>query len=108
MDRIAIVGFNDYKVLSDTMEKLITDSKCYLFTVVCGSTVNKYPIGSIGEKWAIDNGVPIEYIYEENEYKLLDKVAAAIDFLVASRDSQTGARNLIMKVKQMGKHGIVV
>lgn len=119
--RAVIVGFNDYDKLNNTMEKLITDSQCYLFTVLCGGTQDVVrlpfmedqhivdPAIPIGERWARNNGVPVEYCYNANAEQLLDKIANTADYIVAdlSSDNQF-IKRLIMKMKSMGKHGTVV
>lgn len=102
-------GFEDYRLISATMEKLIQDSQCYLFTVVCGSTENKMPIGSLSEIWAKNNGAPINYIIEPSIDKLIDKIADSADFIVAFYNGEDViVRRVIMKMKGLGKHGKVV
>jgi hypothetical protein len=93
--KILILGEWEYKRLSATMEKLIEDSQCYLFTIVSS------PAG-IGRKWAVENGSGLE-IWTETADKLVDY----IDYVVAFGDSQE-IKNFIMKIKMQGKHGIWV
>ena len=58
--KVAIVGFDDNhrKELADAMENLITQSQCFLFTVVAASP------DSIVARWARHNGAPVEYVKE--------------------------------------------
>ena len=34
--RVLILGFNNYAELDAAMQKLIEESQCFIFTVVCG------------------------------------------------------------------------
>lgn len=107
--KIAILGPWQYNHISSVMEELISESQCFLFTVVCGGTQWDGCRDSVGYKWASANGAPIEFLVEENIEKLLDKVAATIDFAVALYDGKNQfISRLIMKLKSMGKHGKVV
>lgn len=118
--KVVIVGFKDYDKLTNTMEKLITESQCYLFTVMCGGTTPIEPApftGNVdpnidrplGEIWARNNGAPVEYIYNPDVERLLDEIAGGADYIVAdlSEDNQF-VKRLMMKMKSLGKHGTVV
>jgi len=118
--KVIIVGFEDYNKLTNTMEKLITDSQCYLFSILCGGTTDITPAPftnstklcpnrPLGEIWAHNNGAPVEYIYNSNVERLLDEIAQTADYVVAdlSSDSQF-IKRLVMKMKNLGKHGTVV
>ena len=38
--RVLILGFSSLQEVNSIMEKLIEESQCFLFTVVCGGTDN--------------------------------------------------------------------
>ena len=91
--KVIILGKYTYEQLSATMEELIESSQCYLFTIVCGSTEKKMPIGSLSETWALNNGAPINYIIESDVNKELESNAEYLDhssaesfFVSSSRD----------------------
>lgn len=107
--KVIILGKYTYEQLSATMEELIESSQCYLFTIVCGSTEKKMPIGSLSETWALNNGAPINYIIESDVNKLIDKIVKSADFVLAFYDGEDAiVRRVIMKMKGEGKHGKVV
>lgn len=107
--RIVILGPWNFERLSATMEKLITDSQCYLFTVICGGTDTNNAKNSIGYQWAIQNGAPVEFLFEADGEKLLNKIAQTADYLVCYNDGNNQfIKRLIMKFKSQGKHGTVV
>lgn len=105
--KIAILGPWDYNRLSAVMEELITDSQCFLFTVVCGGTNKDSLRNSIGYKWATANGAPIEFLVQENINKLIDDLTKNIDFVVAANDGNAIIKRIIMKMNILGKHGRV-
>lgn len=98
----ALIWSGDEKLLAATMEELITESQCYLFTVVCGCC------DSAGYRWAAANGAPVEFIVEDNIEILMDKIVKRADFLVCYNDGSQYVKRLIMKFKSAGKHGKVV
>lgn len=104
--KIVILGFTDYNKLNNAMEKLITDSQCYLFTVLCGGRAAAEP--SLAEQWAVNVGTPVEKIFNGNVEKLLDEIALSADYVVAdlSSDNQF-IKRLVMKMKALGKHGTI-
>lgn len=107
--KVAILGPWQYEHLSSIMEELVSQSQCFLFTIVCGGTQWDGCKDSVGYKWASENGAPIEFLVEENIEKLLDKIAATVDFAVILYDGKNQfISRLIMKLKAMGKHGKVV
>lgn len=107
--KIAILGQWNFERLSAVMEKLITESQCYLFTVVCGGTDETYLRNSAGYKWATANGAPVEFLVEKNVDKLIDKLTQEIDFVVAlvGTDYNPVVKRVIMKMNMLGKHGRV-
>ena len=118
--KVVIVGFEDYDKLTNTMEKLITDSQCYLFSILCGGTTDiapapftnstkLHPNRPLGETWAHNNGAPVEYIYNSNSERLLDEIAQTADYVVADLSNENQfVKRLVMKMKNLGKHGTVV
>lgn len=109
--RISILGsrgFADNCLVSATMEDFICETQCYLFTVVCGNTEKKLS-ESIGKIWAENNGAPIEYIFDRNIDKLIQKMVDNIDFAILFYDGKDAIiRKIIMKMKMSGKHGKVI
>lgn len=105
--KIAILGPWDYKQLSALMEKLITESQCYLFTVVCGGTDETKIKTSVAYKWATANGAPIKFLIEKNVNKLIEQLVNEIDYVVAANDGNPHIKKIIMKMSMLGKHGSV-
>lgn len=108
--KIAILGPWNFERLSATMEKLITESQCYLFTVVCGGTDERSLRESIGYKWATANGAPVEFLVIDDINKLIDRLTQEIDFVVAAVGAEGGdpaIKRIIMKMNILGKHGRV-
>lgn len=106
--KIAILGPWSFDLLSATMEELITESQCFLFTVVCGGTAEDGIYDSIGYKWATANGAPVNFLIQEDVKKLIDKLTKEIDFVVAANDGNPIIKKVIMKMSMLGKHGKVV
>ena len=104
--RILIVGFQEYETLDRMMQKLIENGQCYIFTVLCGGREYSEE-KSLAEQWAINNGAPIEYIYEKDVDKLVDKLTKSADYLVAQSGSYFSDW-IIRKMKFIGKHGSVI
>lgn len=106
--KIVILWNNNEKLLSETMEQLITESQCYLFTVICGQSNDGVKV-SASYKWAVKNGAPIEYLIESDTEKLIEKIVKTADFLVAYNDGTNQiVKRLIMKFKNEGKHGRII
>lgn len=109
--RISILGsrgFADNRLVSATMEDFIRETQCYLFTVVCGN-IEKKLSESIGKIWAENNGAPIEYVFDRNIDKLIQKMVENIDFGIFFYDGKDAIiRKIIMKMKMNGKHGKVI
>jgi hypothetical protein len=106
--KVVIIGFNDYEKLDNAMQSLIAEKQCYLFTVLCGGTSPKAP-QTMGTAWAEKNGAPLEYIFDEDVEKLLEKISKSADYIVAFVDGSNNMVNrLIMKMKNLGKHGTVI
>jgi hypothetical protein len=91
------------------MNKLIEDSQCFLFTVVCGGQDQMSAKQGIGYQWATANGAPVEFIVEADLEKLLSKIAQTADYIVAYNDGKNQiVKRLIMDFKMKGKHGTLV
>ena len=91
------------------MEQLITESQCYLFTIICGGQSSDGAKVSASYKWAVKNGAPIEYLIESDIEKLIEKIVKTADFLVAYNDGTNQiVKRLIMKFKNEGKHGRII
>lgn len=108
MNKIVIIWAGDEGLLARTMEKLISDNQYFLFTVLCGGTDKKSLRSSLGYRWAIRNGLPVEFIIEKDVEKLLNKIAQTADYIVCYNDGNQLVKRLIMKFNSLGKHGTVV
>lgn len=108
MNKIIIIWSGDEKLLAETIEKLIVDSQCYLFTVLCGGTDEGSVRSSLGYRWAVKNGAPVEFLIEADVEKLLNKIVQSADYIVCYNDGNQLVKRLIMKFKLQGKHGTVV
>lgn len=109
MNKIVIIWSGDEGLLARTMEKLIVDSQCFLFTVICGSTDESNLKSSSGYRWAVRNGAPVEFLIEADVEKLLNKIAQTADYIVCYNDGKNQlVKRLIMKFKSQGKHGTVI
>ena len=53
--RVLILGLSSLQEVNSTMEKLIEESQCFLFTVVCGGTDN------VAYVWAQKAGGPVTF-----------------------------------------------
>lgn len=108
--KILILGFDNYNELDTTMQKLIEDSQCFLFTVLCGGTDQSNHQVSLAEQWAIANGCPIEKIYNKDIDKLMWILGQEATYLVIkiSESTPPHLKNFMMKFKMEGKHGTVV
>lgn len=98
--RVLILGFDNKQEIDEVMEKLIAESGCYLFSVVCGGADNA------AYDWAIDAGAPIEQVVVDKPQQLLNKA----DYLILKVCTSTPSwmKNLLMAWKANGKHGTVV
>lgn len=108
MNKIVIIWSGDEGLLARTMEKLIVDSQCFLFTVICGGTDENDLKSSSGYRWAIRNGAPVEFMIEADVEKLLNKIAQTADYIVCYNNGNQLVKRLIMKFKSQGKHGTVI
>jgi hypothetical protein len=91
------------------MNKLIEDSQCFLFTVVCGGQDTSSAKLGIGYQWATANGCPIEFVIEADLEKLLNKIVQTADYIVAFNEGENQIiKRLVMKFKMEGKHGTVL
>lgn len=108
MNKIVIIWSGDEMLLARTMEKLIADSQCFLFTVICGGTDESNLNSSLGYRWAIHNGAPVEFIIEADVEKLLNKITQTADYIVCYNNGNQLVKRLIMKFKSQGKHGTVI
>lgn len=106
--KVIIIGFKDYDTLNREMQKLIEEKQCFLFTVLCGGTSPNAP-KTLGTAWAEENGAPLEYIFDEDGERLLNRIAQTADYIVAYIDGSNNMVNrLVMKMKNLGKHGTVI
>lgn len=105
--KISILGPWNFDRLSAVMEELITESQCFLFTVVCGGTNEEGLRDTVGYKWAIANGAPVEYLVQEDVNKLIDRLTKDIDFVIVANDGNPIIKKIIMKMSMLGKHGRV-
>lgn len=108
--RVAILGGDrrDYSVLDKKINELIEEKQCYLFTVLCGTTNPTQYKPGLSEIWAKNNGAPIEYLIDENQQRLMTKLATAADYIIFILRDEQWLKNFMMQYKMMGKHGTVI
>ena len=108
--KILILGFDNYNELDATMQKLIEDSQCFLFTILCGGTDQSNHQASLAEQWATANGCPVEKIYNKDIDKLMWILGQEATYLVMkiSESTPPHLKNFMMKFKMEGKHGTIV
>ena len=96
---VAMVGFTeqDYPALCGAMEKLISDSQCFLFNILASA-------GSIGEKWARQFGAPLIYPSGQG----LEVLMKEADYFMINNDGSPQMHRLIFKIMQSGKHGTIM
>lgn len=97
--RVLILGFDNYAELDAAMQKLIEENQYYLFYVMVTGE-------GLAKEWAENNGAPLYWLKEPT----LDKIAYYTDYIVLKLSSQTPQwhKNLMMKLKNAGKHGTVL
>ncbi len=107
---IAATGAFNYRLLDETLNALIENSGCYLFTILCGSIdkEKRKETESLGELWARKNGAPVEYIFEKTIDKLIDKLIFKADYAIFILDGNALINRIFMKYKMSGKHGSVI
>ena len=105
---ILIVGFDNYQELDSTMQKLIDDSQCFLFNVICGGQTRGAP--GLAEQWAIKNGAPVNLIIEPDVNKLMRELAKQTDYLIMKISGRLPQvwKNFMMRFKETGKHGTII
>ena len=100
--RVLILGFSSLQEVNSIMEKLIEESQCFLFTVICGGTDN------VAYDWAQKTGAPVEFVQVDEPRKLLYKADYLVIKLREGSETPTWMKNLMMAWKKEGKHGTVV
>ena len=98
--RVLILGFSSLQEVDTVMKKLIEESQCFLFTVVCGGTDN------VAYNWAQKAGAPVSFSQVKTPQGLLKEA----DYLVMKLDASSPQwmKNLMMAWKKEGKHGTVI
>ena len=98
--RVLILGFSSLQEVDSVMEKLIEESQCFLFTVVCGG------IDNVAYDWAQKAGAPVTFSQVKTPQALIKEA----DYLVIkiNDDTPQWMKNLMMAWKKEGKHGTVV
>jgi hypothetical protein len=77
--------------------------------VVCGGQDQDSVKQSISYQWAIQNGAPVEFLFEANVEKLLRKIVQTADYIVAYNDGNNQIlKRLIMQFRMEGKHGTII
>lgn len=96
---VTIVGFQDmhFTELETAMEKLISQSQCFLFNVLASK-------GSVGERWAQKNGAPIVYPTD----KTLEFLIKNADYFMIYNDGSKSMHKLIFQIMKSGKHGTIL
>ena len=109
--KVLILGFDNVDEITPVMEKLINESQCYLFNIICGGLGPRPKNPTPAAIWANNNGAPIYWMYG---YRSLDELLPALhketDYLLIKLTNSTPQwiKNFIMKHKQAGKHGTVI
>lgn len=98
--KVLILGFEDLQELDDVMEKLIAESQCFLFSVVCGGT------NSCAYGWAQMRGAPVIFSQARSPQDLIKEADYLVMKLIST--SPQWHKNLMMKWKMEGKHGTVI
>ena len=109
--KLIICGFTDYNKLDKIMQKLIEDSQCFIFTILCGGIKQEGAsrVPSLAEEWARKNGAPVEYVWHTDPEILLFKLSKQATYIVYDRSNATNWHaRLLMKIKAEGGHGTVV
>ena len=98
--RVLILGFSSLQEIDSVMGKLIEESQCFLFTVVCGG------IDNVAYDWAQKAGAPVTFSQVKTPQALIKEA----DYLVIkiNDDTPQWIKNLMMAWKKEGKHGTVV
>ena len=98
--RVLILGFSSLQEIDSVMEKLIEESQCFLFTVVCGRA------DTVAYDWAQKVGAPVSFSQVKTPQGLLKEA----DYLVMKLDASSPQwmKNLMMAWKKEGKHGTVI
>lgn len=107
--KIAIVGGavtpENYQKVDKKLNELIEEKGIYLFYVLCGiRSMKQRPEPTLGSLWAEKNGAPVQWMREPTPASLMK----AADYIIFLYDGNTAIRQMIMKYKQMGKHGTVI
>lgn len=108
--KVAAIGFNDYDEFDKVMQEFIAENDCLIFSIVCGGLDIGNPTNSIPRQWAINNGAPLCLVYDKDINKLMGKIEKEADYLTIriTKDTPQVCKNLIMKMKNQGKHGKVI
>lgn len=108
--KVAIIGGDtqSYDLLNSTLNKLIEDSQCYIFTMLCGTTDPTISTPSLGELWAQEYGILTERIIDPDPQKLLNKIAYKADYIIFIIHDEQWIKNFMMQLKMSGKHGTVI
>lgn len=106
---VLILGFDSVAEIDEVMEKLIEESQFYLFNVIIGGISVPDEPGP-AECWAAKRGAPRYFVYKDNAEDLLRELGRVTDYLVIKISDRTPQwqKNLMMKLKESGKHGTAV
>lgn len=107
---VLILGFDNLQEINDIMEKLISESQCFLFSIAAGGLRSAYTENLVAVTWAKNNGAPLNRIIEDTPEALIKKMIKECDYLVMkiNDSSPQWHKNLMMAFKKEGKHGTVV
>ena len=88
--KVLILGFDNVDEITSAMEKLISESQCYLFNIICGGLGPMPKNPTPAAIWAKNNGAPIYWMYG---YKSLDELLPALhretDYLLVKLTNST-------------------
>lgn len=107
--KILILGFDNEFDIDNFMMNWIEENQLFLFTVVCGG-VPKSPIDSPTIRWSKMRGAPIIRISADNMGLLEWKLKQEVDYVIMRVTDKTPnvVKNLAMRLKDAGKHGIII
>lgn len=98
-----------YDLLDKQLNILIEESKCYLFTILCGRVEGQEKKEkTLAQLWATNNGAPVRYFSENTVDKLVHTLFLKADYIIFILDGDPFINNLFMRYKMSGKHGSVI
>lgn len=106
---VLILGFADAAEIDAVMSKWIEENQIFLFNVIVSGLRESDEIPP-AEAWAALRGAPRYFVYDDDVQKLSWRLTQLTDFMVIKLNDRTPQwqKNLMMKLKDAGKHGIAI